>query len=139
MSDIFTIFAKIIIVALSFLFGEIFLSIIFDTRGGWKFRWSSVKGHSHLRPFAKTWKIATVFIFAILVFIPLLDLFLWNIGINLLIDFKWYLISALIIILSILYIWTTKVIMHRKFNLYDLIPIGLIFLTLVISFLVRYS
>jgi len=54
MAGIFEILAYPTIVSLSFLLGEIILFLIFDTKGGWKFRFSSVEGYPHLRPFAKT-------------------------------------------------------------------------------------
>jgi len=126
------------IVALSFLLDEIVLWLIFDTKGGWKFRFSSVKNFPHIRPFAKTWKVALVFILIVIAVVPILDAIFWKTIINFLISLGRYQSSILIVSLSLVYIWTTELIMSRKLNVSDLIPIGLIVLTAMITLLIRY-
>jgi len=74
----------------------------------------------------------------VIVVVPVLDAIFWKTIINLLISFGWYQVSILIISLSLVYVWTTKLIMHRKWNISDLIPIGLIGLTIIITLLIKY-
>ena len=135
MSEIFRVLVYPTIVALSFLLGEIILWLMFDTRGGWKFRFSSVEGYLNLRPYAKTWKVALVFILTVIVIVPILNAMLLEIRINFFEKLGWCLISLLVISLSLVYIWTTKLIMSRKWNISDLIPISLIIVTTAITLL----
>ena len=138
MSEIFRVLAYPTIVSLYFLLGEIILWLAFDIKGGWKFRFSGVEGYPNLRPYAKTWKLALVFILIVIVIIPILNAIFWEIIINFFEKLGGYLILLLVITLSLVYIWTTKLIMNRKWNISDLIPVTLIIGTTAITLLIKY-
>ena len=138
MATVFEVLAFLNFVGLSFLLGETVLLIIFDTRGGWKLRSGKVEGHPNLKPFTKTWKIVFVFILIVILVLPVIDFFMAKWALSFLEQFGWYLVPSLIIVLSLLYLWTAKLIVGTKLRGSDLIPVLIILLTVGITILLRY-
>lgn len=112
------------------------MTIIFTK--DWKFRFSHVQKYPNLKPYAKTWKIVSVSLLIMLVVIPILDFLFWpyfNMQIERLGIYQWFL---LFFILPIAYLWTEKRIVGRKWDLYDLIPIGVSLLSVIIGGIVYF-
>ena len=121
-------------IVLTFILAELIITIVFTKN--WKFRFRRARGHPQLTPFSKTWKVVSITLLLVLVILPILDYLLWP-QINILIQklgiYQW---NLLFFLLPVAYLWTEKKIIGRKWNLYDLIPASISFLSLAIGVLI---
>ena len=121
-------------IILTFILAELIITIVFTK--SWKFRFRRAKGHPQLKPFSKTWKVVSVTLLLVLVILPILDYLLWP-QINGLIErlgiYQW---NLLFFLSPIAYLWTEKRIVGRKWHLYDLIPVSISILSVIIGILI---
>lgn len=132
-----SLLSNINVIVLTFLLAELVVTIIFTK--DWKFRFSHVKKYPQLKPYAKTWKIVSVSLLLAIVILPILDIVFWpffNIQIEKLGFYQYFL---LFFALPIAYVWTEKRIVGRKWHLYDIIPLSISFISLIIALIVYFK
>ena len=129
MIDLPLYLAKFVAFEISFLIAEIVILLVLDIENR-KFRWDY--------EYKSARKITLTFLLLVFIIIPFLDTFLWNFGINFLINnIKFYLLSLSIILFCIIYLWTTKFIIGVKLNKSDLIPASIILLVSLLTFVAK--
>jgi len=127
------------IVILSFLVEEIITNIFFTKGGKYRFSHPKQKKYSHLITFSSKHKLVFIRLFLLIILLPVIDYAFWPYISFYLESLKGYQWSLFFFILPIAYLWTEKRIVGGKWHLYNIIPIGISLLSLVLGLLIYFN